>query len=154
MLLTAPDELWFQGHIDSIYLFLERGIFPAMRFPTYNFTGDRAHIAVHPPYYPDSHVRAWRLDLGIRHKNALDSVPDFPEHLVKTLPYHMYHYSHIKPRDWYTLKGTNFHLVKDGLPPLKELPEGTPLSPFPQGVPFEGEQPLDPAICGLRAPYV
>jgi len=158
LMLVAPDELWFPEHLDQIKMFLAGGQYKALRFPTYNFMKDRLHYSPVPPYYPDAHVRAWMLNEGVRHVGALDSVPNTDalgwyegDKLLSVPHIHLYHYAHIKNRAWYTLKGLNFHRVKDGLSPLGELPEGTPLAAYPMTIPFVGVQPLDPSV-GKRAP--
>lgn len=155
ILLTAPDELWFPQHIDEMKALMEDAKTFALRFPTYNFVKDRRHYAPDKPFFPDMHERVWRLGLGIRHVGDLDSTPSFsPEQATTCLHLPMYHYSHIKPRDWYRLKGINFHRVKDGLPPLDTLPEEVTPEPYPYHVPFGGMQPLDPDVVGERSPYV
>lgn len=155
ILLTAPDEIFWPQHIDEMKTLMEDAKTFALRFPTYNFVKDRRHYAPEKPFFPDMHERVWRLGLGIRHVGELDSTPSFsPEQATTCLHLPMYHYSHIKPRDWYRLKGLNFHRVKDGLPPLDKLPEGVTPEPYPYHVPFGGMQPLDPDVVGERAPYV
>jgi hypothetical protein len=152
MLLTAPDELWHPQHIRQIKRLLEEGHI-MLQFPTYNFVKDRRHYAPHAPYYPDLHQRAWPLNQGVRHVGVLDSVPNVHHSQFTLLEHiHLYHYGHIKPRDWYTLKHVNFYRAKDGLPALAELPEDHPIMPFPEHIPFGGLQPLDPAKIGDRAP--
>jgi len=155
ILLTAPDELWFPAHIDQMKRLMSNAKNFALRFPTFNFVKDRRHYAPQAPYFPDFHERVWRLGQGIRHVGALDSTPSFsPDQALRCMDVPMFHYSHIKPRDWYTLKGLNFHRVRDGLPPLDRLPEGFAVEDYPEHYPFVGDQPLDPAVVGESAPYV
>ena len=155
ILLTAPDEMWFPEHIDEMKRLMDDAKNFALRFPTYNFVKDRRHFAPEKPFFPDMHERVWRLGLGIRHVGELDSTPSFsPEQAKTCLHLPMYHYSHIKSREGYTLKGLNFHRVKDGLPPLEKLPEGFPTEDYPFHVPFKGPQPLEPDVIGENAPYV
>jgi hypothetical protein len=153
VLLTAPDELWYPRHIDEMKDMMSKR-HKALSFPTFNFVRNRRHWAAKRPYYPDMHIRVWRLNEGIRHAGILDSVANVDYSKVTrcmTMP--MFHYSHIKPREWYTLKGLNFHRVRDGLPPLDVLPEGMKVEPYPEHVEFFGDQPLDPNECGENAPY-
>ncbi|MBL8162468.1 MAG: hypothetical protein JNJ61_10820 [Anaerolineae bacterium] len=144
ILLTAPDELWQPAHIAQIKGLLQHERWKALRFPTYNFMKDRLHYCPTVPYYPDSHVRAWKLGCGIRHVGALDSVPNVSDDEVLYVPHiHMYHYAHIKDRRWYTLKGHNFHRARAGQPLLDELPDDAPLAGWPPVIiPFVGEDPL------------
>jgi len=154
ILLTAPDELWFPEHIDRMKWLMDDAKTFALRFPTWNFVRDRRHYAPQSPYFPDFHERVWRLGQGIRHVGALDSTPSFsPEQALRCMDMPMFHYSHIKPREWYTLKGLNFHRVKDGLEPLDVLPEGVEIEPYPECAAFGWPQPLDPDVVGERAPY-
>mgnify|MGYP000880804897 CR=1 FL=1 len=154
MLLTAPDELWWPHHLDKIKAMLEQRQHHALLFPTFNFVKDRRHFAPKQPYFPDVHIRAWRLNEGIRHVRPIDSVPNVPHgKWTPVMDVTMYHYSHIKPRDWYSLKGLNFNRVKEGLPPLDKLPDDVPVEPYPYHEPFTGMQPLEPDECGERAPY-
>ena len=152
ILFTAPDELWHPVHLRMIKALLSLGNL-MLQFPTYNFVRDRRHYSQVPPYYPDLHQRAWLLNRGIRHVGELDSIPNVSSAQILPVHHiHMYHYSHIKPREGYTLKGLNFHRVKDGLSPMGELPADVAVSPFPPCIPFSGLQPLDPDVIGDRAP--
>jgi hypothetical protein len=153
MLLTAPDELWWPHHLDEMKQLLQERKH-ALSFPTFNFVRNRRHWAPNKPYYPDMHIRAWRLNEGIRHEGALDSVANVDyKRVTRCMTMPMYHFSHIKPRDWYKLKEINFHRVRDGLPPLDALPDGVAPEPYPEHVPFPGMQPLDPDECGENAPF-
>lgn len=153
LLLTAPDELLWPHHIDMIRFYLETGQARAVGFPTFNFVRDRRHYAPDKPYYPDWHTRAWVLGQGVRHVGAIDSVPNIPGEDTAFLPHvHLYHYSHIKDRRFYAWKGVNFNRVKDGLPPLDTPWEWCDPAPYPRHIPFDGSQPLDPAVIGDCAP--
>lgn len=153
ILLTAPDELFMPQGIDLMKSLMSDAKTFALQFPTWNFVKDRLHYSPQAPYFPDFHERVWRLGQGIRHVGALDSTPSFsPDQALRCMNIPMFHYSHIKPRDQYRLKGLNFHRVKDGLPPLDKLPEGVDPEPYPYHIPFFGEQPLDPNVIGIRAP--
>ncbi len=153
ILLTAPDEMWWPRHIDEMKSLIGRRQYNALQFPTFNFVKDRWHYASQKPFYPDVHLRVWRLNEGIRHVGKLDSIPNIKRGTsLPCMHMHMFHYSHIKPRDWYSLKGLNFHRVRDGLEPLDALPEGYPIEDYPEHVRFWGEQPLDPSSCGENAP--
>lgn len=155
ILLTAPDELWWPKHIDQMKRMMESGAHRALRFPTFNFVRDRQHYAIHSPFFPDFHIRVWRLGQGVRHIGVLDSVPNInPEQATMCAHMPMYHYSWIKPRDRHMLKQVNFHRVRDGLEPLPALPETVEIEDFPASVPFVLVQPLDPHVIGVRAPYV
>lgn len=154
ILLTAPDEVWFAEDVQAMRTLMESNQHFALAFPTYNFVKDRLHYAPQHPFYPDVHTRVWRLGQGVRHVKALDSVPNIPTGVVTYCGFaHMYHFSHIKPRPYYELKGLNFHRVKDGLPPLNRLPDEHIVSDYPYHIPFVGKQPLDPCVIGVRAPY-
>lgn len=152
MLLTAPDELWWAQDIDIAKAALSTQD-SALSYRTVNFVKDRLHYAPNAPYWPDPHIRAWRLNQGVRHVGAIDSVPAIPREKVVNMSGLMYHYSSIKDRRFYNWKGHNFHRVKNGQLPL-EIPwqEFEP-APLPEHVPYDAPQPLDPQIIGVRAPY-
>lgn len=155
ILLTAPDELWFPAAIDRMKVLMDNAKTFALQFPTWNFVKDRRHYAPQAPYFPDFHERVWRLGQGIRQVGALDSTPSFsPQQATRCMDLPMFHYSHIKPREFYTLKGLNFHRVRDGLEPLDKLPDGFEIEPYPMHVAFPWPQPLEPDEIGERAPYV
>lgn len=152
MLLTAPDELWWAADIDLAKTVLGMRD-AALEYKTVNFMKDRLHAAKQAPYWPDPHVRAWRLNQGVRHMGAIDSVPAIPRSKVLMMDGLMYHYSGIKDRRYYAYKGINFHRVKNGEAPLESDWRDCDPAPLPPYVPYEGEQPLDPEVIGVRAPY-
>lgn len=155
ILLTAPDELFFAQHIDEMKQLMGNAKNFALQFPTYNFVKDRRHWAPNKPFFPDLHIRVWRLGQGIRHLGELDSVPSIdPTKALRCLHMPLYHYSWIKPMEKQMLKQVNFHRVRDGLEPVNVLPPEVEIEPYPYHVPFGGMQPLEPDVIGERAPYV
>lgn len=155
ILLTAPDELWWPRHIDAMKELMGDAKNVALQFPTYNFVKDRRHYAPQAPFFPDFHIRVWRLGQGIRHVGVLDSTPALdPKTARRCMEMPMYHYSWTKPRRWHYLKQINFHRVRDGLLPLDALPADVVVEDYPFHVPFGGMQPLEPDVIGERAPYV
>lgn len=155
ILLTAPDELWWPEHIDEMKRLMGNAKTVALQVPTYNFVKDRRHWAPHKPFFPDLHIRVWRLGQGIRHIGKLDSVPGIdPTKALRCLHLPLYHYSWIKPMEKQMLKQVNFHRVRDGLEPVDVLPPEIEIEPYPYHVPFGGMQPLEPDVIGENAPYV
>ena len=155
MLLLDPDELMFPADIDHIAEVL-KGDAAGVRFPTYHFEEDRYHWM--PKFYPDTHIRAWRLDQSpVRYRGIVHEWPYQDGKLVQAerIEGHLYHYSGIQPRTArYRLKYINYARLQEKKGPLSELPAGVEIKGDyrPREV-FEGQQPLDPDVIGARAPF-
>jgi hypothetical protein len=162
MIKVDPDETFFVEHLEQMAELLEN--FKALSFPTYNFVNDRLHYAP-MGWYPDWHVRAWRLNIGIRYINDFHNVPNWEqigltrkdmwaegERDVIDCPHiHLYHYGEIKDIRARALRSVNIARFQKGEPLLEGLPDDFhPRRPF--SIPFIGAQPLDPMVVGARAP--
>lgn len=164
MVKVDPDELFHPEHIAQMAELLEKH--KVLRFPTFNFVDDRRHYCPATPWYPDWHARAWRLNIGIRYIHDFHSVPNWSQlgmqvrndirddgerDVLNCGHIHLFHYGELKSRYARALRGANVRNAREGKPLIDALPEGTVLrAPF--RIPFVGEQPLDPDLCGDRAP--
>lgn len=159
-----PDECLFPAHITQIKCLLEK--YKALRMPTFNFVKDRFHYAPCQPYYPDWHVRAWRLNEGVRYPIHLHSQADVSQwdyrgdsvltdefrEVIDAPHIHLFHYGDIKDRWRRDLLALNRQRAYQQLPLLDALPDGYVMSTYPFHIPFVGQQPLDPNVVGVRAP--
>jgi hypothetical protein len=157
ILHVDPDELLFPGDIDHIKEIL--AVYKAVKFPTYNFVGDRDHYCPFTPYYPDPHLRAWRLGCGVHydlyeHSQADVSLTGWEagQDICYVSSIHLYHYGDIKPWEARNLLALNRLRGAEGLPPLEALPPDYVIGQPPPCVRFAGQQPLDPRLIGARTP--
>lgn len=150
-----PDELMHPDHIQEV-----RGMFDEcdlITFSRYNFWMDRLHYVAQFPFYPDYQTRAWKLGSGVRltgdrHEHVM--WPNDKRRHIRTEATPIFHYGdihlpNILLRDF---KYLNYARIDAGHQPLAERPEDRPI-PHRDNIPFEGLQPIDPAICGIYAPF-
>lgn len=157
VLKSDPDECWFPADLKQIRRDLEDK-WLGVALPTFNFMGDRRHYCPYPPFYPDLHMRAWKLNLGIRYVRDRHAIPnradlgwlDYQQMLVRH-DAHLYHYGWTTPwahREWIM---ANYARAEAGQEPI---PWGTPVPAEEKRenphwtIPFVGLQPIDPNIIG------
>jgi glycosyl transferase family 2 len=142
MLRLDPDETLWPRDVQIIKKALRIGEW-IFGFRRYNFVRDRLHYATH--WYPDIQQRAWRLNQGVRYVNAIHEVPvGLPSGRFDA---HIYHYGWIKDVDTLGRKSARYAQLAG-----QDIEYGGG-GEYPPHVPFEGKQPLDPAVIGRRAPY-
>lgn len=144
MLRLDPDELIYPSIVPCLRARLEVPMIVSL--PRFNFTADRLHINLQ--WYPDPQQRAWRLGCGVRYKGLIHEIPVGQPSLV--IPgMHIYHYGWISEPAELIDKQRHYHA-------LSNLPfDPGPVFEYPAGTLFtQGEQPLDPKVIGVRAPYV
>lgn len=167
LLKWDPDELMFPADIDQAVGFLERGA-KAVVFSRVNFEGDRCHYTPHCNERDvlDQQMRLHVLGEGVRWRGRLHASPNvwdlWPSgetadcRQIVRLPFApIFHYEGLKPMAQRALKWLNYDLVSQDLDPLSALPDDyeVPVSTGRITLPFSMSQPLDPAVCGARAPY-
>ncbi|MFA4973732.1 MAG: hypothetical protein WC683_14065 [bacterium] len=152
VLKSDPDECWFGAHIAQLRADLEHYL--GVQTPWYNFFGDRCHYVPYPPFYPDHHMRIWRLGHGVRYERPRHSIPnraalgwrDHHEVLVRG-DIHCYHYGWTRATEYLNWRMANYRRTEQGLPPL---PTGAPVPESErqyaprETVPFVGLQPIHP----------
>ncbi len=148
-----PDEIVFDFTLYSI-----KGLLPykghiAASFLRYNFEQDRLRYM--PQYFPDRQVRTWLLNRGVHYEGRVHEWP-VQSGAVLPLDHAIFHYEGIRPNDVRRYeKHHNYALLAKGQSPV-HLPDDFPV---PDGfgyrphIPFDGPQPLDPAVIGPRAPF-
>jgi hypothetical protein len=153
LLRLDPDECMFGSDIAGLRSLLDEATL--VRFPRYNFWGDRLHYV--PVWWPDFQTRAFPLHQDIyyegQHHEALRT--EQPRQSIEAdTP--IFHYGwvgkrRILERDLHYL---NVEREKEGLAPLGEFPYAREF-PSPPAVPvlFDGAQPLSPALVGMYAPF-
>jgi hypothetical protein len=158
-----PDEMLMPGSADEIKRLLTEEA-ALLCFPRHEFFGDREHVRA--DIYPDYQARAWRLNRGIvvggqRHEginfmqHGLAEHTDDPANKVLRLKdIHIFHYGWAsKTGIWENMvKYQSHEQVMAGGPPEVNFPPDTPLVEFPT-MPFFDDQPIDPKVCGLFAPF-
>ncbi len=157
LLRLDPDELLFPSSFARIKVYLA-GTLLGLRFPRLNFGPDRLHF--NADNFPDPQFRAFWLRRGVSYHNLVHEMPVTVE-TWNTWPFvpdvAIYHYSGITPptpRRW--LQHSNYARLSQHLPPLLDVPEGFVVpADFEREttVPYEGAQPLDPLVCGAKAPF-
>lgn len=153
MLRLDPDELMFPDEIRQAAGLLDH--YALVSFPRWNFWYDRLQVNVHAR--PDMQYRAWRLDGRVTYQGKRHEVVRFGGHareVYQAKGIYIYHYGDIGMRNIYdrALRYINYERMDKGLPLLDEIPSDR--RPGATTEPFTGSQPLDPAICGIYAPFV
>lgn len=156
MVKIDPDELFFIDHIRQMRELLNDYV--VLRFPTYHFIRDRQHYNPFGHYYPDSHDRAWRLNIGLNYVGEYHSRLNWAERYFKEANgendendelvldawhIHLYHYGDIKDRAARHLRSLNITRAKAGQSPLVRLPAGKQIT-YPPSIPFVGPHPISP----------
>lgn len=154
MLRLDPDELMFGGDIELVGKILNH--YSLIGLARYNFWYDRTQVNVNAYGLADAQWRAWRLDGRARYVGKRHEGVAFGGHARETLicpDVAIYHYGDIgKQNIWArALRYINYDRADLGLEPLTEIPPDRP--PGAKTEPFDKPQPLDPAVCGLTAPF-
>ncbi len=147
ILRLDPDETIYAATFDRLREAL--AVYDAVSFPRYNFERDRLHWM--PQVYPDRQIRAWRLGCGIHYAGRVHEMPTGMRDLWFSQN-HLYHYEGLRTDKRRYMKHHNYALLAQGQPPVYGEPLVIPDHHYRDHVPFEGEQPLDPRVIGIRAP--
>ncbi len=151
MLRLDPDECMFADDIRLVRNLL--GKHHLLRLPRFHFWEDRLHYV--PEKFPDWQWRAWRLNEGVYLEGQYDEMvvgspewrigeyyaPDDERHILDMLDCPIYHYGDL------VNPAVRYHH-----PNRNRLPDSV-THIWRNAIPFEREQPLDPSIIGLRAPF-
>lgn len=159
-----PDEAVFPSFVDGVRSLLET--YSVLCFSRINYWKSRLRYT--PGLFPDWQCRAWQLGKGIRlggqHHEGVnwlqyglaegDPVADTPRQVLRVPHLPIYHYGNvgrerILERDLHYL---NVARETEGHPPLTERPVDRAF-PTRHSVPFRADQPLDPNIVGVYAPF-
>lgn len=150
-----PDELVSGDHLRRMRATLEAHPDKLIGLSRLHFIGDRLHIQ--PDWRPDFQWRAWTLNRGVRygddarvHELPTAGVPNERYELDEAV---ILHYGYIEPAPVRAYKIAAYEAVQKGLalPKREAYAHWSPLD-IPR-VPFVGDQPLDPAVIGVHAPF-
>lgn len=158
-----PDECLMPGSAAEIKRLLTDEA-ALLCFPRHEFFGDREHVRA--DLYPDHQARAWHLRRGIvvggeRHEGVnffqhglSESATDPAYRVLRVRQPHIFHYGWAsKTGIWDNqVKYQSHAQVEAGGPPEVNFPSDTQLVEFPT-IPFFDDQPIDPKVCGMTAPY-
>lgn len=148
LLRLDPDELIYPSLPGQVAQWLCEWEFVAL--PRYAFIGDRLHH--NPQWLPDWQVRAFRLHRGARYDGLVHEqlnyagrpmlfAPGVPEHYI-------YHYGWMLALEMRRQREAQYAgLMGGNTDPAAHLADG-----YPYSEPFDGAQPLDPLVIGVRAP--
>lgn len=120
---------------------------PAISLPRIEFVFDLEHY--NPDLWPDYQCRFFRADASPRFVGAVHeflTVGSVHAHEIarKVDVCPIYHYGQTKPLAETVLRHHNYGRIAKGLPPVRELPLGTPLVLHHRSVPYAGSHPLLP----------
>lgn len=150
VLRLDPDELVFPDLFGVVEQMLS--VYECAALPRYGFIGDRLHH--NPRWHPDWQVRALRLGVGLRYDGAVHEQLNYADgYRLGYVPgnprWHIYHYGWLLPLEVRRAREARYAALRGSNPdPAAHLADG-----YPYAEPFEGEQPLDPAIIGATAPF-
>lgn len=159
ILRLDPDELMFPDHIQRVRELLEDKVSAIGCVPRYNFWLDRLHYVEQAPFYPDWQRRAFCLNRGVKYSGQRHEGLTWPSDTMKrymplAIVAPIFHYGdiylpNILARD---LKYLNMAHRDAGAPELAERPADRAI-PHRDTVLFEGQQPINPNVCGIYAPF-
>jgi len=150
LLRLDPDELVFPDVFVAVEQMLAQC--DCVALPRYGFIADRCHH--NPKWWPDHQVRALRLGIGLRYDGAVHEQLNYQAGyrlgFLKPHPrLHIYHYGWLLPLAQRREREGRYAALQGGNPdPAAHLTDG-----YPYSEPFVGDQPLDPATIGEKAPY-
>lgn len=150
MLRLDPDELVDVADVAAIRRELETHWAVYGHF--LHFAEDRLQVV--PVWMNDYQARAFWLNRGMVYHNRLHEVLAVPPGApVSRLDFTIFHYGCIEPREVRRKQYMNYDRLAAGLEPLPEVPDGHPDWDYPERIPYSGQQPLDPYVIGIKAPY-
>lgn len=150
LLRIDPDECMFPEDMWKVRYALEANPMRLLGLARRNFVKDRLHV--HPDWFPDFQWRAWWLNSGT-HYDDKAKVHELPTGDRLELPdVTLFHYGYIIDDSERAYKIAVYDaLQRNGALPSKADYADWKLS-IPN-VPYDGIQPLDPAVIGARAPF-
>lgn len=150
MLRVDPDELMFPDDMRKVRAALEAYPDRLLGLARRHFVGDRLHV--HPDWHPDFQWRAWWLNNGTHYDDDA-KVHELPTGDRLELPGAvLYHYGYIIPDSERAYKIALYDAIANGT----ALPTKAEYANWKLDIPrveYHGEQPLDPQVIGLRAPF-
>ena len=150
VLRLDADELIFPRLVPVFDSLLDRA--SLINIKRYNFWYDRKQYNVNA--FPDFQMRCYRLTEKIRYiSQRHEGITGYVGETCWLEDGYIYHYGDIGQQNIRdrALRYINYDQVDKGLPLMDAIPADR--QPGAATAPFEGEQPLDPDVVGLTAPF-